>query len=97
VAARLSALAEGDQILMTKTTADLLASSCDYGTLGSIVGVPGAVAVVPALHGACDLDTFRALIWGGSAALIAAAIADAWSRMGGCRPRSGPAGARCAM
>jgi hypothetical protein len=61
-----------------------------------IVGVPGAVAVVLALHDAWDVETFRALIWGGSASLITAGTADAWSRMRACRPGPGTERARCA-
>ncbi len=61
-----------------------------------IVGVPGAVVVVLALHDAWDVETFRTLIWSGGAALMTAGLADAWSRMRGCHPGSGTARARCA-
>lgn len=48
------------------------------------LGAVGAVALVLAFHEAWDLEVFRVLIWGGSAALIIAAIADLWSKRRAC-------------
>ncbi|MGQ0715612.1 MAG: MerC family mercury resistance protein [Gemmatimonadaceae bacterium] len=61
-----------------------------------IVGVPGAIAVVLALHDAWDVETFRTLIWVGSTALTTAGISDVWSRMRACRRRPGTVRTRCA-
>lgn len=57
-----------------------------------VLAVPGVLAVVLALHEAWDVGTFRALIWGGSAALVTAGLSGGWSRVRGCR--RGPGGPR---
>ncbi len=54
-----------------------------------VLGLIGAAAVLIAFHDAWDVGVFAGLLWGGSAALVAAVTYDLWLGARGCSlPRS---------